>query len=82
MQLSHEFPVRSMVFDDPNLIADAGLARRPGWPVGPGLIEVAREHLPDGAGGAGHAAGLTVSALVAGMVEGADSNADMAALRD
>ena len=32
-------------------------------------------------GGAGHAAGLKVSALVAGMVAGADSIADMAVLR-
>src|SRR6478609_2756579 len=68
MQLSHVFPVRSMVFDEANLVSHAG------------LVELADRHLTV-AGGAGHAAGLKVSALVAGMVAGADSIADMAVLR-
>jgi len=45
-----------------------------------GLIDLADRHLTV-PGGPGHAAGLKVSALVAGMVAGADSISDMAVLR-
>ena len=80
MQLSHVFPVRSMVFDEPN----SRVARRagPGDVAGhqAGLVELADRHLSV-TGGPGHAAGLKVSALVAGMVAGADCIADMAVLR-
>jgi hypothetical protein len=51
-----------------------GLVRRAG------LTELADRHLSV-AGGAGFAAGLKVSALVGGMVAGADSISDMAVLR-
>jgi hypothetical protein len=47
---------------------------------GAGLLELAGEHLTV-PGGAGSAAGAKVSALVAGMVAGADSIEDMALLR-
>ena len=56
------------------LVPVLGLAHRAG------LGELAGEHLTV-AGGAGHAAGLKVSALVAGMVAGADSIDDMDLLR-
>src|SRR3954454_20871293 len=80
MQLSHALPVRSMVFDDPNLVSHAGLVPAMAITERAGLIELADRHLSV-AGGPGHAAGLKVSALVAGMVAGADSIADMAVLR-
>src|SRR3954468_22582836 len=80
MQLSHAFPVRSMVFDDPNLVSQSGRVPAMASTERAGLIELADRHLSV-AGGPGHAAGLKVSALVAGMVTGADSIADMAVLR-
>ena len=51
-----------------------GLAQRAG------LIDLAQERLSVPAG-PGHAAGLKVSALVAGMVAGADSISDLGLLR-
>ena len=80
MQLSHVFPVRSMVFDEPNLVSHAGLVPAMAMAGKAGLIELTDRHLTV-PGGPGHAAGLKVSALVAGMVAGADSIADMAVLR-
>ena len=80
MQLSHVFPVRSMVFDDPNLVSHAGLVPAMAIAEQAGLIELADRRLTV-PGGPGYAAGLKVSALVAGMVTGADSIADMAVLR-
>ena len=80
MQLSHAVPVRSAVFDEPNLVSHAGLVPAMGLAARAGLIELADRQLTV-PGGAGHAAGLKVSALVAGMVTGADSIADMAVLR-
>ena len=80
MQLCQAFPVRSMVFDEPNLVSHAGLVPAMVLANRAGLIELADRQLSV-AGGPGHAAGLKVSALVAGMVAGADSIADMAVLR-
>jgi len=80
MQLSHAFPARSAVFDDPNLVSCAGLVPALGLAQRAGLRALADRRLTV-AGGAGHAAGLKVSALVAGMVAGADSIADMDLLR-
>jgi hypothetical protein len=80
VQLSHVDPVRSARFDDPSLVSVAGLvpalvsARRAG------LAELANRHLTV-PGGAGVAAGAKVASLVAGMVAGADSIADMDVLR-
>src|ERR1700709_2820093 len=69
MQLSHAFPVRSMVFDEPNLVSHAGLVPAMSLATRAGLVELADRHLSV-TGGSGHAAGLKVSALVAGMVAG------------
>ena len=69
-----------MVFDEPNLVSHAGLAPAMSLAAKAGLVDLAEHHLTV-AGGPGHAAGLKVSALVAGMVAGADSIADMAVLR-
>src|SRR6195952_378351 len=80
MQLSHAFPVRSMVFDDPNLVSHAGLVPAMAIAERAGLIELADRRLTV-VGRPGRVAGLKVSALVAGMVTGADSIADMAVLR-
>jgi Transposase DDE domain group 1 len=76
MQLCHKRPAVSVSFDDPNLVASAGLvpvlelARRCG------LHEVVGQRVSVGAN-----ASLKVAALVAGMVAGADSIADMDVLR-
>src|ERR1700712_909607 len=80
MQLSHAFPVRSMVFDDPNLVSHAGLVPAMAIAERAGLIELADRRLTV-VGRPGRVAGLKVSALVAGMVTGADSIAAMAVLR-
>lgn len=80
MQLSHVAPVRRAVFDDPNLVSYGGLVPVIGLAQRAGLGELAGERLTV-ASGAGHAAGLKVSALVAGMVAGADSIDDMDLLR-
>jgi hypothetical protein len=69
-----------MVFDEPNLVSHAGLVPVMAIAGEAGLIELSDRHLTV-PGGPGHAAGLKVSALVAGMVAGADSIADMAVLR-
>jgi hypothetical protein len=80
MQLSHAAPVRSALFDDPTLVSTAGLVPAMALAQRAGLGELARRHLSV-PGGAGTAAGAKVSALVAGMVAGADSIADMGLLR-
>jgi len=69
-----------MVFDEPNLVSHAGLVPAMGLAERAGLIDLADRHLTV-PGGPGHAAGLKVSALVAGMIAGADSIADLAVLR-
>jgi hypothetical protein len=68
------------VFDDPNLVSAAGLAPTVGLGQRAGLGDLAGEQLSV-PGGAGCAAGLKVSTLVAGMVAGADSIEDMDLLR-
>ena len=80
MQLSHAFPVRSMVLDELNLVSHAGLVPAMSLAARAGLIELTDRHLSV-PGGPGHAAGLKVSALLGGMVAKADSIADMAVLR-
>jgi len=54
MQLSHGFPVRSMVFDEANLVSHAGLVPAMALAARAGLIELADRHLTV-AGGPGHA---------------------------
>jgi len=72
--------VRRVVFDEPNLVSHAGLVPAVALAGRAGLIELVDQHLSV-PGGAGVAAGLKVSALVSGMVAGADSIADMDVLR-
>jgi hypothetical protein len=80
MQLSHTHPVRSAVFDDPNLVSSAGLVPVLALARSAGLTKFADQHLsvPTDKGAN---PGLKVSSLVAGMVAGADSIDDMALLR-
>ena len=80
MQLSHTRPVASAIFDDPNLVSCAGLVPMCRLAQQCGLAALADEHLsvPTDKGAN---AGAKVSALVAGMVAGADSIDDMALLR-
>jgi len=80
MQLSHTRPVRSAVFDDPNLVLSAGLVPVLALAKSAGLAGLADHHLsvPTDKGAN---AGLKVTSLVAGMVAGADSIDDMAVLR-
>jgi hypothetical protein len=80
MRLSHVDPVRSVRFDDRNLVSVAGLVPALGLAERAGLEGLADRHLTV-PGGAGAAAGAKVSSLVAGMVAGADSIADMDLLR-
>jgi hypothetical protein len=80
MQLSHAAPVRSAGFDDPSLVSSAGLVPALGVAQRAGLVELADRHLTV-PGGAGAAAGAKVACLVAGMLSGADSIADMGLLR-
>jgi hypothetical protein len=68
------------VFDDPGLVSFAGLVPVVALAGRAGLGELADRHVSV-AGGAGVAAGAKVSALIAGMVAGADSIADMGLLR-
>ena len=72
--------MRRVVFDEPNLVSHAGLVPAVALAGRAGLIELVDQHLSV-PGGAGVAAGLKVSALVSGMVAGADSIADMDVLR-
>jgi hypothetical protein len=80
MQLSHNRPVASARFDDPNLVSCAGLVPIVALAQHCGLGELADEHLTVPTD-KGSNAGAKVSALVAGMVAGADSIDDMRLLR-
>ncbi|MGA8045248.1 MAG: IS1380 family transposase [Dermatophilaceae bacterium] len=80
MQLSHTPAATSAVFDDPNLISSAGLVPilRLAETAGLGALADQRLSVPTDKGAN---AGAKVSALVAGMIAGADSIEDMALLR-
>jgi hypothetical protein len=80
MQLSHARPVGSVRFDEPNLVAAAGLVPLVGLAQSAGLRDLADTHMsvPTDKGAN---AGLKVMSLVAGMAAGADSIDDMAILR-
>ncbi|HET6868469.1 MAG TPA: IS1380 family transposase [Solirubrobacteraceae bacterium] len=80
MQLSHAGPVRWARFDDPNLVSSAGLVPAVAMADRVGLEQLVDRHLSL-PGGAGIAAAAKVGCLVAGMVAGADSIADMGLLR-
>src|SRR5687767_7429657 len=80
MRLSHIRPVVSATFDEPNLVAAAGLVPLMTLARKAGLRELADERMsvPTDKGAN---AGSRVSSLVAGMAAGADSIDDMALLR-
>jgi len=80
VQLSHTIARTSARFDEPNLVASAGLVPVLALADAAGLRHLAGEHLtvPSDKGAN---AGLKVASLVAGMVAGADSIDDMALLR-
>ncbi|HEY7988775.1 MAG TPA: IS1380 family transposase, partial [Lapillicoccus sp.] len=80
MRLSHTRPVKSAVFDDPNLVSSAGLVPAVTLATRAGLAVLADRHLSVPTDKGAHA-GVKVTALVAGMVAGADSIDDMALLR-
>jgi hypothetical protein len=80
MQLCHTRAATSAAFDDPNLVACAGLVPMLALADAAGLGGLAGEHLSV-PGDKGANAGLKVASLVAGMVAGADSIDDMALLR-
>src|SRR3954465_13689310 len=80
MQLSHTRPIASARFDDPNLVSCAGLVPIVALAQQCALGALADEHLTVPTD-KGSNAGAKVSALVAGMVAGADSIDDMRLLR-
>lgn len=83
MQSSHAAHAVDVAFDDPNLIADAGLVPVLALAEQVGLPDLVADHLE--IVGAANAAGANpaakVMSLVAGMVAGADSIADVDRLR-
>ncbi len=76
MQLSHDRPVGSVRFDEPNLVSVAGLVPLVGLAQSCGLRDLADAHLSV-AGDTGANAGAKVMSLVAGMAAGADSIDDI-----
>lgn len=80
MQLSHSRPVAAAHFDDPNLVSADGLVPVMTLAQRSGLQTLADEHLSV-PGDTGANAGRKIGSVVAGMIAGADSIADMAILR-
>jgi hypothetical protein len=80
MRLSHSSPVGAASFDEPNLVSAAGLVPVLRLAQVVGLDRLADEHLSVPTDRGANAGGK-VTALVAGMVAGADSIDDMALLR-
>jgi hypothetical protein len=80
MRLSHTRPVVAASFDEPNLVSAAGLVPMMRLAADAGLDALAGDLLSVPTDKGSNAAGK-VSALVAGMVAGADSIDDMALLR-
>ncbi len=80
MRLSHALANTRAVFDDPNLIAHAGLAPLTALAARAGLPELLAGVRPGGACGTG--AVTKVTCLVAGMAAGAGCIDDMDLLRD
>lgn len=83
MQSCHAAAAVDVVFDDPNLIADAGLVPVIALAEQIGLPELVAEHVAigDAANSAGANPAAKVMSLLAGMVAGADSIADVDRLR-
>ena len=80
MQFKHAPAVVSAVFDDPNLVSAAGLVPMLRLAQQAGLAQLAHDRLTVPTD-KGSNAGAKVSALVAGMLAGADSIDDMNLLR-
>ena len=80
VKASHARPVRRAVFDEPNLLAVAGLVPVVALADRAGLQALADQLLTVPTD-KGSNAGVKVTSLVAGMVAGADSIQDMALLR-
>ena len=80
MQLSHTRPVTAARFDDPNLVSYAGLVPVMALAEQAGLLDLADEHLSVPTDKGAHP-GRKIGSLVAGMVAGADSIADMNRVR-
>jgi Transposase DDE domain group 1 len=83
MRVSHAAVAVDVAFDDPNLIADAGLVPVIALAEQIGLPELVAEHvvISGAANGAGANPAAKVLSLLAGMVTGADSIEDMDRLR-
>jgi hypothetical protein len=83
MQSSHTATTVDIAFDDPNLIADAGLVPVLALAEQAGLPDLVERHLviTDTANSAGANPVAKVMSLLAGMVAGADSIEDMDRLR-
>jgi len=79
VQLLHAIAKTSAAFDDPNLVAHAGLVPLMALADRAGLRELAAGVRPDGAAGANPA--LKIACLAAGMAAGADSIDDTDLLR-
>ena len=83
MQSSHAATAVDVVFDEPNLIADAGLVPVIALAERIGLPDLVAEHvaITDAANSAGANPVAKVMSVVAGMVAGADSISDVDRLR-
>lgn len=80
MRLSHTRPVAAARFDDPNLVSYGGLIPVMALAERSGLLDLADEHLSVPTDKGAHA-GRKIGSLVAGMIAGADSIADMNRVR-
>ena len=83
MKVSHAAAAVDVAFDDPNLIADAGLVPVLALAEQIGLPELVAKHvvISGAANGAGANPAAKVMSLLAGMVAGANSIEDMDRLR-
>jgi hypothetical protein len=83
MKVCHAAAAVDVAFDDPNLIADAGLVPVLALAEQSGLPELVAEHvaITGAVNGAGANPAAKVMSLLAGMVAGADSIEDMGRLR-
>lgn len=83
MKVCHAAAAVDVAFDDPNLIADAGLVPVLALAEQSGLPELVAEHvaITGAVNGAGANPAAKVMSLLAGMVAGADSIEDMDRLR-
>ena len=79
MRLLHALAKTSAAFDDPSLVASAGLVPLMALADRAGLADLAAGVRPDGPAGAN--AALKIASLAAGMAAGADSIDDMSLLR-